>query len=111
MARIGKFEYEPGVHVQVYEEEAADWSWAEEEGSLDAALMRKIRNGDVRQVFVIVSVFDPSGEVEGTDSLGGIVVGLDDHKQEIRSAIADNDMASAARANLAEKLTRIKAAF
>lgn len=111
MARIGKFDLEPGVHVQVYEEEDPDWSWAEEKGSEDAALMRKVRRGDVQQVFVVVTVFDASGEVEGSDSLGGIVTGLDDHKQEIRDAIDAHDMVSEARKDLAEKLTRIKAAL
>lgn len=99
---IDKFEIEPGVMVKVYSEFDPDWSWVE-----DDETKSKVRRGDVEQVIVAVSVFDKSGEVEGTDSLGGIVIGLDDHKQEIRDAIDAHEMIETAREDLKAKLIKI----
>lgn len=106
---IAKFELEPGVRVTVYPETDPDWSWVDDEASesCNALFKRKIRNGDVSQVIVVVSVVDSSGEVEGSDVLGGIVIGIDDHKQEIRDSIEANDMVDEARADLKRKLDKI----
>ncbi len=99
---IAKFELEPGVFVKVYNEDSPDWSWAE-----DNETKQKIQSGDIEQVIVFVSVYDESGEVEGTDSLGGIVIGFDDHKQEIRDAIDSNEMVASARQDLETRLNKI----
>lgn len=102
MKPVATFEYEPGVSVKVYHEDDPDWSWVE-----DDKTKRMIARGDLEQYIVVVSVFDKSGEVEGSDSLGGIVVGFDDHKQEIRDAIEANEMVANALDDLKAKLTRI----
>ena len=105
---ILKFEIEPGVTVKVYPDEQCDWAWAQDGSKESKTLMKKVNRGDVEQVVINISVFDKSGLVEGCDSIGGVVIGLDDHKQEIRDAIADNDMISEARADLKKKLKEIK---
>lgn len=99
---IAKFELEPGVTVFIYPEPDPDWSW-----ETDEATLRKIRRGDLEQVIVEVVVFDRSGEIKGTDSLGGVVIGADDHKQEIRDTIEAHAMVEEARRDLAERLKRI----
>jgi hypothetical protein len=106
MKHIDKFELEPGILVKIYPEFDPDWSWIEV-GSKDERL---VRDGHLEQVIVEVTVFDSSGEVSGTDSLGGVCIGLDAHKQEIRDTIDSNSMVQEARADLKNKLARILAA-
>ena len=102
MKPIDKFELEPGVVVRLYPEPDPDWSWAE--SSED---QKKIKRGDMEQVIVEVVIYDASGEVEGSDSIGGVVIGIDDHKQEIRDTIDAYDMVQNARNDLKDKLNRI----
>lgn len=93
----------PGIFVEVYPEECPDWSWAED----DNALMPKVKNGDVEQVCILIKIYDPSGHVEGNDSLGAVVVG-NDAKQDVLNAIKDNGMVNEAKSDLKKKLREIK---
>lgn len=102
MKPIDQFELEPGVIVKVWPEDDPDWSWVDDDDT-----KRKIKRGDVEQYVIEVLVFDKSGEVSGSDILGGVVVGLDDHKQEIRDCIDANDMVKEAKHDLKNKLDKI----
>lgn len=107
--RLAKFNIESDVTVEVFHEPDPDWSWVEDFRKDDREkYMEKVSRGDIYQVCLVIRVCDPSGNVIGSDTLGGVVVGLDAHKQEIRDAIDDNDMIDLARKDLASKIERIR---
>lgn len=110
MEPLDQFKIEPGVTVKIYPEDEPDWSWVESDAA-GADFMERVRRGDVEQVIVTVSMFDKTGELEGSDSLGGIVIGIDDHKQEIRDAIDAHEMIANAKAELDRKIKAILAAY
>ncbi len=102
MTLIDKFEIELGVLVKIYSEPDPDWSWVEDDTD-----KRQVACGDLEQVFIEVSIYDKTGEVKGLDTLGGVVIGYDDHRQEIRDAIDDHDMIKETKEDLKMKLKKI----
>lgn len=104
MKPIDKFEIEPGVTVYLYPEEDADW---DAECFDDPEMQARIRRGDVKQVVVVVKLFDKTGNVEGSSCIGAVTIGLDDHKQEVRDTLDAYEMIEEARQDLAAKLKAI----
>jgi hypothetical protein len=98
-----------GATVNIYPEFDSDWSWVD-----DNKTLTEIKNGTLFQVILEVKVYDKTGEVDGTDSLGGVVLKYsfkDDLYQQVLSTISDYGMIENAQAELKRKLENIFEAY
>jgi hypothetical protein len=96
-----------GATVNIYSEYDSDWSWVEES---EVEVLRKISRGDLFQVIIEVKVYDKTGEIDGTDSLGGVVLEYSikkDFESQVREVINDHAMIDNAKNELDKKIKNI----
>lgn len=100
MKPLDTFELEPGIIVELYHDPEVD-------ETIHADILEDLRKGKIDQYVVFVKAMGPCG-LYGYDSLGGVLVGYDDHKQEIRDAIDQYDMVDEAREHLKQVLDEVR---
>ena len=93
---------EKNATAKIYFDYDADTSWMSPEE------LRQVENGSLGCYCVVVSTFDKTGEVQGSDVLGGIWATSQDY---ILETIKEHDMLKTAKKDLKLKITNILKAY
>lgn len=98
---LAQFDFNLGVHVNIYPEPRPDWSWVN-----DSDFRSWIESGEAIQATLEVSVFDTSGKIEGKSTLDRVVFNVNNiNEDHIRYVIKSNYMVYQARKQLETKLS------
>ena len=95
-----------GANIEVHAEQDPDWSWLEEQDEKN-----KVESGEYYQVYVLVTVFDKSGHVEGSNSLGGILCQCsEDLESQVMDIVKEYAMIDEAKYDLNKNIKAVLAA-
>lgn len=107
MHSITTIEIDKKTRIKVFEETEPDWSWAE-----DIATKADIRSGKIQQFTVSVVTYDKTGELSGSDMIGGVVVDLHkDVEVQIKDLVKVYEMVKNAKYELNKKINGVLNAY
>ena len=100
-----------GLNVLInayYEMESIEGDFDFGDESENADYLARFKSGELIAVCIVVSIFDKSGNLEGTDSLGMCHINSSDVLNEVQEIVKDNAMVETAFDDLKTVISLVK---